>query len=132
MAGDSTRGPIIGRLMSGDHIFIRDLRIDTLIGFHKRERLVPQTVSFDLEIGIANEAVFTSDRVSDCIDYDRVASRIAEIAGAQHYRLVESLADRVARTLLEEFGAARVKVSIAKLGVLKNAARVGVTIERRR
>lgn len=118
--------------MSSDHIFIRDLRIDTLIGFHKRERLVPQTVSFDLEIGIANEAVFSSDRVADCIDYDRVAARIAELAGAQHYRLVESLADRVARTLLEEFRATRVKVSIAKLGVLKNAARVGVTIERRR
>lgn len=118
--------------MSGDHIFIRDLRIDTLIGFHKRERLVPQTVSFDLEIGISNEAVFSSDRVADCIDYDRVASRIAELAGARHYRLVETLADRVARTLLEEFGAARVKVSVAKLGILKNAARVGVTVERRR
>jgi len=118
--------------MSTDHIFIRDLRIDTLIGFHKRERLVPQTISIDLEIGISNEAVFSSDRVADCIDYDRVASRIAELAGAQHYRLVETLADRIARVLLAEFGASRAKVSIAKLGVLKNASRVGVTVERRR
>lgn len=118
--------------MSTDHIFIRDLRIDTLIGFHKRERLVPQTISIDLEIGISNEAVFSSDRVADCIDYDRVASRIAELAGGQHYRLVETLADRIARVLLAEFGASRAKVSIAKLGVLKNASRVGVTVERQR
>jgi dihydroneopterin aldolase len=113
-----------------DHIFIRDLRIDTLIGFHKRERLVPQTVSFDLEIGIANQAVFGSDRVADCIDYDKVAARVAELAAAQHYKLVETLADRVARAILAEFGASRVKVSIAKLGVMKNASRVGVSVER--
>jgi dihydroneopterin aldolase len=115
-----------------DHIFIRDLRIDTLIGFHKHERLVPQTVSFDIEIGIANDAVFSSDRVSDCIDYDKVAGRIAELAAAQHYKLVETLADRVARAILAEFAASRVRVSIAKLGVMKNASRVGVSVERSR
>lgn len=115
-----------------DAIFIRDLRVDALIGFHKRERVAPQTLSFDLEIGIANRAVFESDRVSDCIDYAKVASRVAEIAKGRHHNLVETLAERVAQAILDEFPAAWVKVSVAKLAVLREAARVGVSIERSR
>ena len=48
-----------------DCILIRDLRLEALIGFHKRERHMPQALSIDLEIGIANAAVFTNDRVVD-------------------------------------------------------------------
>lgn len=114
-----------------DHIFVRDFRLQTLIGFHRRERVVPQTVRFDLEIGIANNAVFTSDRVADCIDYSKVTARIREVC-SEHVNLVETLAERVARLILEEFGAAWVKVSIAKLGILKDVGLVGVTVERRR
>ena len=62
-----------------DHIFIRDFRVETLIGFHRRERIVPQTLRLDLEIGIANRAVFESDKVSDCIDYELVSIRIREL-----------------------------------------------------
>ena len=35
-----------------DHIFVRDFRLQALIGFHRRERVVPQTLRLDLEIGI--------------------------------------------------------------------------------
>lgn len=115
-----------------DVIFIRELRIDTLIGFHKRERHVAQTLRVDLEIGIANPAAFTSDRVADCIDYDKVTVRIGELAAERHYNLVEALAERIARALIDEFGASSAKVSIAKLGCLKNVGLVGVSIERRR
>ena len=115
-----------------DCIFIRDLRLEALIGFHKRERHMPQTLSIDLEIGIANDAVFKSDRVADCIDYDKVATRVREIATGRHHNLVETLADRIAGAILDEFGAAAVKVSVAKLGILKDAGRVGVSIERKK
>jgi dihydroneopterin aldolase len=117
---------------SSDHIFIRDLRIETLIGFHKRERHAPQTLRLDLEIGIANHAVFASDRVADCIDYDKAATRIRQIVAEERFNLVEALAERIARVLLDEFGAAWVKVSLAKLGILKNTGLVGVALERRR
>jgi dihydroneopterin aldolase len=115
-----------------DHIFIRDLRIDARVGFHKRERHAAQTLRLDLEIGIANDAVFASDRVADCIDYDTVVARIRALLGEGHFNLVETIADRVARLLLDEFAAAFARVSVAKLGVMKNAGLVGVTVERRR
>ncbi|HJS37237.1 MAG TPA: dihydroneopterin aldolase [Burkholderiales bacterium] len=115
-----------------DAILLRDLRVETLIGIHKRERHVAQTVSIDLDIGLPGTAVFASDKVADTIDYEQVALGIRALAGEGHYRLVETLAERIARLLLDEFGAPWVKVSVAKIGILANAKFVGVTIERKR
>ena len=113
-------------------IVIRDLRIEVLIGIHRREQHMAQTVSLDLDIGLPGETVFASDRVADTIDYEQVALRIKALAGSGHFRLVETLAERIARLLLDEFGAPWVKVNAAKIGILPNAKFVGVTIERRR
>jgi dihydroneopterin aldolase len=115
-----------------DAILIRDLRVEVLIGIHKREQHLPQTVSIDLDIGLPSDAVFRSDKVADTIDYEQVALRVRELAAAEHYRLVETFADRLARALIDEFGAPWVKVCAAKIGILGNARLVGVTIERQR
>ena len=115
-----------------DTILIRDLRIQVLIGIHKRERHVAQTVSVDLDIGIPGTTVFASDKVADTIDYEQVALRIQALAGTGHFRLVETFADRIAKLLLEDFKAPWVKVSAAKIGILPNAKFVGVAIERKR
>jgi dihydroneopterin aldolase len=115
-----------------DSIVIRDLRLELLIGIHRREQHVPQTVSIDLDIGLPGDAVFASDRVADTIDYEQVALRIKALAGSGHFRLVETLAERIARLLLDEFGAPWVKVSAAKIAILPNAKFVGVSIERKR
>jgi dihydroneopterin aldolase len=115
-----------------DAIVIRDLRLEALVGIHRRERHVPQTVSIDLEIGVPGSAVFTSDKVADTIDYEQVALKIRALAASGHFRLVETFADRIAALLVNEFRAPWVKVSVAKLGILANAKYVGVTIERRR
>ncbi len=113
-----------------DAILIRDLRVEALIGIHKRERHLLQTVSIDLEIGLPGADVFESDKVSDTIDYEQVALKIRSLAASGHFRLVETFAERIARLLIGDFGAPWVKVSAAKLGVLANARFVGVSIER--
>jgi len=115
-----------------DAIVIRDLRVEALIGIHRRERHAPQTVSIDLEIGVPGAAVFASDKVADTIDYEQVALGIRTLASSGHFRLVETIADRIAALLIKDFGAPWVKVSVAKVGILPNARFVGVTIERRR
>lgn len=115
-----------------DAIFIRDLRIEALIGIHRRERHVRQTLSIDLDIGLPGPAVFASDKVADTIDYEKVANRIRELGASGQYRLVETFVDRVAALLLDDFGAPWCKVSAAKLGILANTKLVGVVIERKR
>ena len=113
-----------------DSILFRDLRVEVLIGIYKRERHVPQIVSIDLDIGIPGTTVFASDRVADTIDYAQVAIKIKELGASQHFRLVETFADRIAKLLIDDFKAPWVKVSAAKIGILPNAKFVGVAIER--
>ena len=115
-----------------DSILVRDLRVEVLIGIHKRERYVPQSVSVDLDIGIPGASVFASDKVADTIDYEQVALKIKALAGSGHFKLVETFADRIAKLLIEDFKAPWVKVSAAKIGILPNAKFVGVSIERRK
>ena len=113
-----------------DSILVRDLRVDVLIGIHKRERHVAQVVSVDLDIGIPGTSVFASEKVADTIDYEQVALRIKALAASGHFKLVETFADRIAKLLIDDFKAPWIKVSAAKIGILPNAKFVGVSIER--
>ena len=115
-----------------DTIFVHELRLEAWIGLHRHEKIAPQTIELDLEIAIPGDAVFGSGRVQDTIDYGVAVERIRALLAAEKFGLVESLAERIARLVLDELGAPRVKVSIAKLGILRDARRVGVTIERAR
>lgn len=115
-----------------DAILFRDLRVEVMIGIYRREKHFAQTVSIDLDIGIPGQAVFSSDKLADTVDYAQVALKIKALAASEHFRLVETFAERIARLVLEDFGAPWVRVSAAKIGILPNAKCVGVSIERRK
>jgi dihydroneopterin aldolase len=116
-----------------DTIFIRQLRLRAWIGLYRHEKIAPQTIEIDLEIALpAGGAVFKTQKVTDTIDYGVVAERIRALLEKERFGLVENLAERIADLILNDFKAPRVKVSVAKLGVLREAKQVGVVIERGR
>lgn len=115
-----------------NQLFLRDIRLEAKVGIYKRERTTTQPISLDLELELPTERVFASGKVADTIDYAVLVGRIREELDARRFGLVEELAAFVANLLLEEFGAPRVRVSVAKLGILKDVGRVGITIERSR
>jgi dihydroneopterin aldolase len=115
-----------------DTIFIRELRLEAGVGIYRRERGTRQTVQFDIDIGLPDTKAAHSDKVADTIDYAVVIERIGAELAAKHFGLVEALADHLANMILNEFGAAWVKLSVAKLGALRNAKLVGVTVERKK
>ena len=113
-----------------DIIFINDLRASTLIGIYPREKAMPQTVEISLQIGTSTASAGASDDIGDTIDYAQVVERLRAELAARHFNLLERLAEYVATLLLEDFGATWVRVSIAKLGMMRGVQRVGVVIER--
>ncbi|HET7596896.1 MAG TPA: dihydroneopterin aldolase [Burkholderiales bacterium] len=113
-----------------DIIFIRDFRLQILIGIYEWERRVPQTVQFDLEIAIPPKQGPRTDRIGETIDYSKVVKRIEETLRTQHFLLLERLSEHVAQLVLNEFGAPWVKVSVNKIGALRSVKQLGVTIER--
>ncbi|MBI4207210.1 MAG: dihydroneopterin aldolase [Betaproteobacteria bacterium] len=113
-----------------DIIFINDFRLEILVGIYEWERRVPQTVQFDLEIGIPAKEGPRTDKIGETIDYSRVVARIEETLREHHFLLLERLSEHVAQLILTEFGAPWVKVSVNKIAALRNVKRLGVSIER--
>lgn len=113
-----------------DIIFINDFRLEILVGIYEWERRVPQTVQFDLEIGIPAKEGPRTDKIGETIDYSSVVARIEETLREHHFLLLERLSEHVAQLILTEFGAPWVKVSVNKIAALRNVKRLGVTIER--
>jgi dihydroneopterin aldolase len=114
-----------------DAIFIRQLRLQAWIGLYRHEKIAPQTIEIDLEIALpAGCAAFNTGKVADTIDYGVVVEHIRALLAKERFGLVETLAERIADSLLRDFKTPRVKLSIAKLGVLRDARQVGVSIER--
>ena len=113
-----------------DIIFLHSVRAKTLIGWYDWERVAPQVVELDLEIGLQSSRAGASDNLTDTIDYDRVVSALRESLMQQHFLLLEALAEHIAHVIRNDFGAPWVRVSVTKLGILHEVGRVGVTIER--
>jgi dihydroneopterin aldolase len=117
---------------AGDRIFLRGLTAECVIGFIDWERRVKQTVVVDLEMPVDCARAAASDEVADTVDYKRVAKRVLAYIEASEFKLVETLAHRLAALLLEEFALDWVRLSVNKPGAIRNSRDVGVSIERRR
>ncbi len=113
-----------------DIIYIQDLRIETVIGIYDWERKVKQTVVLDIEMAGDFRKAAQNDDVEDTLNYKSVAKRLIEFVGSSEYQLVETLAERCAAVVLEEFQVPWVKLRVNKQGALRGARDVGVIIER--
>jgi dihydroneopterin aldolase len=113
-----------------DIVFLRDLRIDTVIGIFDWERRIRQTVVFDLEMSADIARAAASDHIDDTLDYKAVAKRLIQFVGESEFQLVETLAERCAQIIREEFGVRWVRLTLNKQGAVRGARDVGVIIER--
>jgi dihydroneopterin aldolase len=113
-----------------DIVFIRDLRIDTVIGIYDWEREIRQTVILDLEMGADISRAAASDAIADTLDYKAVSKRLIDFVRESEFQLVETLAERCAAIVLEEFRVPWVRLTLNKQGAVSAARDVGVIIER--
>jgi dihydroneopterin aldolase len=113
-----------------DTIFISELKLDALIGIYAWEHVVPQTIQLDLEIAVDASRCAHSGKISDTVDYAKVVERIKETLTGRHFTLIEKLSEELATTIMREFGAPWVRISIAKLAPLHGVKKLGVSIER--
>jgi 7,8-dihydroneopterin aldolase/epimerase/oxygenase len=117
---------------SGDRIFLRGLTAECVIGFIDWERRVKQTVVVDLELPVDCRRAAVTDDVNDTVDYKKVSKRVLAFIEASEFLLVETLAQRLAMLILEEFALEWLRLSINKPGAIRNSRDVGVAIERSR
>ena len=115
-----------------DKVFIEALEIETVIGIYDWERKLRQPLLFDIEMGFDNRIPAASDAIADTLDYKAVSKRLIAFVSASSFQLVETLAERCAALILDEFAVAQVRVKLSKPGAVRGARAVGVIVERKK
>ena len=113
-----------------DIIYLNDLRIETIIGIYDWERRTKQTVILDIEMGADIEKAAATDDINDTLNYKAVAKRIMAFVGDSQYELVETLAEKTADIILNEFNVPWCRLRLNKQGAVRGVRDVGVIIER--
>ena len=115
-----------------DKVFIEGLEVDTLIGAYDWERGIRQCLRLDLSFAWDIRPAAAGDDLTKALDYAAVNQHIQAFAGAARFELVETFAERLAESLLAEFGAPSLRLRVTKPGANPLARGVGVEIERSR
>jgi len=113
-----------------DIIFLRGLQIETVIGIYDWERKIRQAVILDLEMATDIRKAAASDNIADTLDYKAVSKRLISFVEGSEFLLVETLAEKIAAIVIEEFGVPWVRLTLNKKGAIRGASDVGILIER--
>ncbi|MFC4657085.1 MULTISPECIES: dihydroneopterin aldolase [Rheinheimera] len=112
-----------------DKVFISALQVPTVIGVYDWEKQIQQTLVFDIELRTDIRQAAATDDLHYTIDYAAVCQAVTELCAEPH-QLLETVAEKTASMILQNFPTQAVRVRIGKPGAVPQAASVGVMIER--
>jgi dihydroneopterin aldolase len=114
------------------HVFVKDLKVDALIGIYPEEKTTPQKIVVNIDLSVKEGDDPLSDDIKNVVSYEIVVKKVEEIVAAGHVGLAETLAERIAAACLRDKRVMAARVRIEKPDVIPNARSVGVEIERLR
>lgn len=112
------------------HVFVRDLMLDGRIGIHPHEQGGPQRLRINLDLSVADKGVLPADQIDHVVCYEQVVEQTKQIVARGHVNLVETLAEDIAASILEDPAVIGVRVRVEKPDALADVSSVGVEIER--
>ena len=112
-----------------ESIHIEQLTVSAHVGVTADERRKEQRIVFN--VTLSPRATVQRDEIDDTVNYSAVAAAVKEIAKTRPYKLIETLAEKVATELLGRFDIRRVAVEVRKF-VLADAEYVSITAIRER
>lgn len=115
---------------ANDTIFLHELKVETIIGIEDWERKIRQSVSIDLEMGADIRCSAKSDSIDDALNYKAVAKRVEQFVSGSEFQLVETMAEKIAELVLQEFEVPWIQVRISKPGAIRGSKNVGALIHR--
>ena len=113
-----------------DRVFVKDLRVECIVGIWNWERALEQTVSIDLEMAWDIRPAAESDNIEQTLDYRSVSKRVAAFIQESKFQLIETMAEQVAALIQKEFNVPWLQVTIHKPSAVRGARDVGVRIVR--
>lgn len=116
---------------SGDQIHIAQLEVSARVGVPEEERASAQRLTFTISLWPLEEFHHLDDQIARTVDYASVCTETREFVATRRDKLIETLADALARHLLEVFEIRRITVELRKY-ILPNVEFVSVTVTRDR
>ncbi|MEH6442328.1 MAG: dihydroneopterin aldolase [Oceanospirillaceae bacterium] len=113
-----------------DIVYIRQLKIETVIGIFDWEREIKQTVSLDVDMAVDIRLAAAGEDIDSTVSYKSVADRLVEFVSKSEFLLVETMAEEIAQLLRTEFSLSWVRLRVGKPTAIEAASEVGVLIER--
>lgn len=113
-----------------DIVYVRGLEVKTVIGVYDWEREIKQPISVDLDMGTDIRKAASTDDHEHVLDYKIVCVRVAEFIEQSDLKLLEAMAEEIAKLVQTEFRVPWVRVKVSKPAAITGAKDVGVIIER--
>ena len=113
-----------------DILYIRNLKVDAVVGIFSWEKRIRQPLHLDLEIAIDIRKAAATDDIQYALDYKTVSTRLTQFISQSEWHLIETLAEKIAALLMSEFGVTWLRLKLSKPAALPTADSVGLMIER--
>ncbi|MGX2975697.1 dihydroneopterin aldolase [Ursidibacter arcticus] len=113
-----------------DKVFISELTAFASIGAYDWEHTIKQRLIFNIEMEWDFSQAVAEDNVEHCLNYADVSQKILDFVEKTPFKLVETVAYKVADLLQNEFGIKRLKIELHKPKAVAQANSVGVIVTR--
>ena len=115
-----------------DSIFIEQLQTQAVIGVYDFEKVSPQPLIFDIEMGVDLVKAMNSDNLDDTVDYAAVSQHIRDWLETHQFELLEAMLESLIASLWASFPAIQtLDVKVSKPQAVADAV-VGLKVQRTR
>jgi len=131
---DPTYDPMYDAMQNPVHdlILIKGLRFDCIVGINPQERINPQPLQFDLEVGFDISIAAADADIRSTVDYGVIATNVETFVKARQFLLLETLAEETAQMILDRWMVRSVRLMVLKPLAIPNADAAGISIYRNR
>jgi len=112
-----------------DRIILDGIEVMARVGVPDEERARPQRLEISLAMEVNLKTAGVRDDLTRSVDYEKVDRTVREVVRQRPRKLIETVAEDVARAILRSFKVRAVEVEVRKF-ILPNTRGVSVRIHR--
>ena len=109
-------------------VFIKNLIIQEIIGFHQHEKIKKQKIKFNIVLDINQSSIPDEKDIKSIVDYEKITNKLEKLVKSKKYNFLESLAEDSFKEIFKDKRINSVTIKIEKPEAIKNTESVGVEV----
>ena len=118
-----------GVAVSGDIIRVKNMTFHAYHGVWDEEQEIGQRFEVDLDLKTDTRAASDTDKLKDTIDLYKVFQVVEDVVQNRKFRLVETMAERIAQAVIAQFNVSELMVRVRKPHAPIRGIQDGIEIE---